>query len=75
MTLLLLWWNYHQVCGPQSITIDVCFYLPFDWMQVVHVFVANTLLFTTHLYFKISSNEFDLSKYNIKTSLAAPLLE
>ena len=51
-------------------------------MQCLHVLIANTLLFSTHLYTKISSKSIDFSRYNFKSVVAvffsiikAPFLE
>lgn len=47
--------------------IGDCFYLSFDLKQVFHVIVANSLLFSTHIYEKYINNTLNLSRFTLKS--------
>ena len=51
-------------------------------MQIIHVLIANSILFAAHIYEKFIKNDADLSRYSIKSVFIvsiyvtkAPLLE
>jgi hypothetical protein len=53
VTILILCYNYQQVCAPQEITIQNCYYLSINPLHILHVLVANSLLFAVHIKEKI----------------------
>lgn len=69
ITTIILLYNYQSSCVPFQIGFQDCFYLSFSPLQVMHVLVANSLLFGLHIYEKFIKNKVDLSSYTLKSVL------
>lgn len=66
VSMLILCANEQQFCTPRGITFTECFYLRVSYIQILHVIVANSLLFAVHLYEKERANGMLSREINIK---------
>ena len=68
MTSILLFFNYTNECSPQT-SFSSCFFLDINMMHIVHVLIANSILFGMHIYEKFIKGDVDFKKYTIKSIL------
>lgn len=68
----ILFYNQSQICGPSGIGFQDCFYLRINWLQILHVITANTILFGTHIFEKIHEQPLNLRAINVKSIIVVP---